>query len=225
MKLRKTISFLAVLAGLALLVVGSPARAQIVFDFESVLPVLSSNPTTVSSVTQTVSGLTVTIYRTSGADIDVWDLSGLSGPASWGSRSLGTFIDLTDDYLVANFSAPVGGVGVSVEFGDYGADFDGTVLLEAFSGLDATGSSLGSASSSWGSGDFFFGDSPGTIGVAASGIRSIRFKGGSVPFPQSLFWDNLTVQQQRDIVPEPGALAMLAGLGVAGVGLLFRRRR
>lgn len=225
MKLRKTISFLAVLAGLALLVVGSPARAQIVFDFESVLPVLSLNPTTVSSVTQTVSGLTVTIYRTSGAVIDVWDLSFFSGPASWGSRSLGTFIDLTDDYLVANFSAPVGGVGVSVEFGDYGADSDDTVLLEAFSGLDATGSSLGSASSSWGGGDFFLGESPGTIGVAASGIRSIRFKGGSFQFPQSLYWDNLTVQQQRDIVPEPGALAMLAGLGVAGVGLLFRRRR
>jgi len=216
---------MAVILSLVLMAVGRQASAQIVFDFESVLPVLSPNPTTVSSVSQTVSGLTVTITRTSGAVIDVWDLSVLSGPASFGFRTLGTFLDLTDDFFVADFSAPV--IGASIAFGDYGGDSDDTVLLEAYSGLGGTGTLLGTSAGSWGIGDFGLGDPPGTIAVSASGIQSIKFKGGSTDFPQSLYWDNLTVrvqQQPPGVVPEPGTLAMLAGLGVAGAGLLLRRR-
>jgi hypothetical protein len=59
------------------------------------------------------------------------------------------------------------------------------------------------------------GDDPVLLSVSAPVIRSIRFVGGSTGFPNSIYFDNLTV-----IVPAPGALALLSLAALAP-----RRRR
>jgi hypothetical protein len=222
---RKAGSLLAAVAVFGLAVLGSPARAVIVFDFEDVLGPgpLVPNPTEVPGVAQMVGGLVVDIVRSSGSDLEVWDLDVFGGPPTWGFRSIGPFNDpLTDDFFVATFSAPIS--SATIEYGDFGADTDSTIILEAYSGPGGSGALVASSASAWDD-DFFVGDPPGSISVAGASILSLLFKGGSAAFPQSLFWDNLAVEPAVAVIPEPGTLGLLIGFGVVGSGFFLRRRR
>ena len=98
--------------------------------------------------------------------------------------------------------------------GDYGEDTD-TLILEAYSELGGTGTLLASSTFVLTPGSSF---SFSTLSVAASGIRSVRFIGGSPDFPNSVFYDNLTVTNQP-------ATLLLLGTGLAAVGAAGKRRR
>jgi hypothetical protein len=189
------------------------AKAQL-FDFED------QSYGTFPSVTSTQGGLTVTIYRLSGEGCDI---TGPLGPASWSAHSLlDYFGSNTPPRSIANFSAPLS--SVSIQFGDYDQD-DDTGVLTAFSGLDGTGAVLGTTSLFYPSSkDIANGDSDvATMGIIAPGIRSIMFTSAG-SFPDSVYWDNLNVQAGGAAIPEPGSLAMLAGLGVSGWAFMRRRR-
>jgi len=191
------------------LAVGPAAEAAVtVFGFEG-----ESTGTGLTSLTISQAGLTITITRPAADTFGIADIS--PSVPSWGARTLEPFSGGTQGTaFLVNFSQAVS--AVSIEAGDFNADFEnGTQEIRAFAGLDAGGAFLGLGSGVWGDGDIGTGDPPMTLSVAAAGIRSIAFVGGSTEFPQSLYWDNLSVTfDQR--VPLPGTLLLLgAGLVVA----------
>src|SRR4029077_7335422 len=99
---------------------------------------------------------------------------------------------------------------------DAGGDTDDATLA-AYSGTGGTGTLLDSASGHHG------GEFPVnvlTLSVAASGINSVVFIGGSPSFPNSLNYDNITVETSNEVgaVPEPSTVALL-GLGLVAFGL------
>jgi hypothetical protein len=195
---------------IALLCAGGAAQAETLFTFDNLAP------GSVSSIAQTVDGITVSISGPS-----AFDLSG-TGFAPFGARSIVTFNNLNAAPYIANFSEAVD--NVSLDAGDFGSDAD-TMLLEAFSGLDATGTSLGSVTSAVCCNGFNFASI--SVALNASGIRSIRFfTGPSDMFPGSLFFDNLRVNVAAAPVPEPATwAAMLAGFVLTGAAARRRSAR
>lgn len=174
-----------------------------------------------TSLTLTQSGLTATITRP-GSGFDINNIGGSVDTAAFGARSLDPFSASTSNtQFIANFSQSLS--SVSLDFGDFGGDAD-TLLLQAFSGANGTGTLLGSANASLvgvGSTFTFL-----TLSVTAPGINSIRFIGGSATFPNSVYYDNLsaTFGTQPNPVPEPTTLLLL-GTGIAGVAAKLRQRR
>lgn len=153
----------------------------ITFDFENVL---SGGSLVILSLTQ--SGLNVTITRQGQTFI-----MANSGFAQFGRNSLIPLVSSVAGAFIANFSAPV--FSVSIDMGDFVPSDDDDLLLEAFSGLNGTGSLLATAM------DFLPGTGSGftfrrlTL-TSAAPISSIRFNGGSALGPNSVFYDNLTVE-------------------------------
>lgn len=196
------------LLGATLALGGAPAGAQ-TFDFES-----SVGGTT---IVVTDSGLTVTLYRADGGSIGAF---GPIGPASWGMVTLLAY-PTTIPGIIADFSAPVS--FASIQSGDYNAD-DDLIEMTAYAGLGATGAVLDTDSVVYpavkdiGSGD----SDVVTLSVSAAGIQSVLFTETNA-FPDSVYWDNLVVTA-APVVPEPGTLALLAGLGLPALALLRRRK-
>ena len=219
--------------GLVFLVVGVLAGAasadSVLFDFESepVDGVTDGNLTELN-IFDSGSGLSVDISRSSGVGFDVINDTAVdsrnSYPPSFGDQALSPFFEFaTEDFFVANFSSVVS--AVSIDAGDFAEDPD-TITLQAFTGLNGTGSIVETDIQSFtgnltlsGNGDPA--NDPVTLSVAGQDIRSITFVGfGGSQFPNSVFFDNLTVSTA---VPEPATGTFLMLLSVTS--LLVRRKR
>ncbi|MBC8101334.1 MAG: hypothetical protein H7Z41_01935 [Cytophagales bacterium] len=215
----------------ALCVSATSAFAQ-TFDFEGQRATSTPGAPTGSYtvLTETAGGVTLTLFREGNTPFDIATASpnGSQFPPIFGARTLNPFANTVGSAFIGNFSAPLS--GVSVQFGDFppraGLRGDEDVFtLQAFSGADATGISLGSTTVTYTAALNFSND----IGVASlsglPGIRSIRFIGGSVPGPNSVYYDNIRVTLAPDPVPEPGAvLSCLMLAGTVCVGLVRGRR-
>jgi PEP-CTERM motif len=212
----------AVTAALLSLTAGN-ARADIVFGFEDQMATsgIGGSPGTYTFLSETVGGLTLSLTRP-GSTFDIFDTTTAPGdfPAAWGNRTLDPFSDFsTATPFVANFSSPISSFAMS--YGDFDGDSDtGTIM--AYSGLNGTGTLLGSASDVYG--DQSLPDQFDTFGVAADGIQSVVFIGGSSAFPNSVYYDNLDVTVGATVAPEPASLTLL-GIGIAGLGLRSWRKR
>lgn len=206
----------SILAGAALaagIVAGPSASAStVVFDFESI----SSG--VYPDVTQTVGGLTATFAPGPGGALFVYapgpghgiDGNGLVGFVPFGDGSP----------ITANFSEAVG--NISLTGGPYATPSSPNtshVYLAAWSGINATGSLLGSVSGPLCCG-FDYGAS--TVSLHVLGVRSVRFFATAFAYSSYMIFDNLTVETAG--VPEPRAWAMLL-LGFGGIGAVLRRKR
>lgn len=202
-----------------LLLAAAPAFADATFTFEGLAATSGGAYTTLS---QTVNGVTMTVTRVGGNHFDIADLTPyMPSSAGWGSSSLDPFSDVSNSAFIFSFSQPVS--SFSIQLGDFGADFD-TETGTAFSGANATGGVLGTFGGTWGAGDLAT-DLPETDSISAAGIMSIEFIGGSSSYPNSVYYDNVTVTTSSvSAVPEPSSILLLL-TGASGVaGLRFRRR-
>lgn len=198
-------------AVVAIATLAGGAHAVSVFNFESEAATTGG---ALTSLSMTNAGLTTTITRSSGVGFDIFDNTPFSFPLSWGRRSLSPFFAAaTDDWFVADFSIALN--AVELEMTDFGAD-DDTAVMEVWSGLGGTGTLLATVSEPWSTNT-----APSYVGVgwqsSSSTALSIRFRGESAAFPNSLFVDNIMARP----VPEPASMIALA----VGAGALLRRRR
>jgi hypothetical protein len=216
------------LAVTALLSAGTPAAADVVFDFESSTatyvtpPQGGTRPGALSSLTLTNSGLSLTLTRQNGDKFDIVSNTGnQSGkPASFGTNSLDPFFSPDTNGFIGNLSGPVN--GVKLDFGDYGQDSD-TLTLRAFSGANGTGTLLGTVTVNYGFAAF---PTFSTASVAAVGIQSFTINGTSdaAGFQNSVFYDNFSFITPA-AVPEPSTLSLCAVMGLAAVLASRHRRR
>ncbi len=199
----------------------------VVFDFEEQPDTGFSNGAFMS-LTVVADGLQLTISRPGTPNqfdfYDVNDIGNPTLPASWGSRSLNPWFSNEGTAFVGTFDRPVR--SVSLEMGDFGQDPD-DLVLQAFDGVDGTGSLLDEATFQLPSGGSDFTAARLSVDANAVAIRSIRFIGGTdafdTPFgtfsiPNSVYYDNISV-----VIPEPSTLS-LSLLAVTGLLALLRRR-
>ncbi len=203
------------------LAAASTVQAQ-TFNFEGATATTtfgSGFPGSLTTLPQTSGGVTATFTRP-GSAFDIVDTTTApagSFPATFGNHSLSPFNDSSSATpFVVNFSAPLS--SVSLDYGDFGGDSD-TFTLNAFSGLNGTGTLLGTGSDNYGNTSLPIFD---TISVSASNILSITLIGGGTSFPNSVYYDNIRVTVAP--VPEPGSIALLTGLSLTGAAFLRRRK-
>jgi hypothetical protein len=207
--------------GLGLVLAGgltSTASASILWNFED--QPISTNPTSVASITDTQGGVTLTVSKPDGSNLQIWDLSVFLGPPSWGMRSIGNFETNTNPILF-NLSSAVH--GFSLQTGDFDADDDSPVTIRAFSGPNGTGTLLGTASAPYPAGNTILnGRDILTLSVGSAGIESVLYSSGdNQAFPGSMYIDNV----MANTVPEPSTLAIASVAGLMGLGFMLRRRR
>jgi hypothetical protein len=204
------------------LLIGVPASGwadNITFNLESIAT------GTYTIVSETENGLTLTAHRADNDNFTIDNLSLVGGPPAFGNRSLGNFSGAFGPgaTLIFNFSAPI--VSGSVSFGDFDVDDDSPVVLTGFSGLNGTGSNLGSSSVSYPSSlDFGVqGDAAiRTLTVSVAGIQSLTISSGG-PFPGSLNFDNIVGVTPVAPVPEPASILLVGcGLLVMAASRRFR---
>lgn len=166
-------------------------------------------------------GVNLSVTRFGGDDFDVFDNDTFISfgpvfrpPAAWGQKSLDPFIDAQGfggvGFVLA-FDQPV--ENFQIDYGDFGDDAD---VIEVELYTDATLASLVSSDSVTMTGNSTFEFTSGTIAVSGA-FRVAIIRGGSAPFPHSVFFDNLSVT----IVPSvPTSLGICLALPAA-----LRRRR
>jgi hypothetical protein len=207
----------------------SAQAATFLFDFEDQPSGgLTENQFTTRTIVK--DSLSATFTRSSGQGFSFTDLAtvltsqgpvpcsdsfGAAGcqPASWGIRSLSPFFNSSvPDYFIVDLNQAVSSIGIQT--GDRNIDQD-IVKLELFDGPLGTGNLLGSVSA-----EYLIPDAipNNIISLSLDGnlIRSIRLYGGSSPDPNSMFWDNLTIET-TDTPPAP----VPAPLPVLGAGIAF----
>jgi hypothetical protein len=173
-----------------------------------------------TSISDTQSGLTLTVRR---LDNSAFSINDVGAPPAFGTRTIGNFVSAfgTGATLIFNFSAPIS--SGSISFGDFDADDDGTVTLTAFTGLNGSGSNLGSSSVLYPA-NLDIGSQGNaairTLTVSATGIQSLTILSGG-PFPGSLFYDNIIATTPAAAVPEPVSMVLL-GSGLAALVVLRR---
>lgn len=167
---------------------------EINFDFETLSPTQippNSPAGALSDLSITQSGLTIDISREQSSFDIVSNVGDQQKSIEFGQRSLTPFSDETDPTLfTVNFSANV--YRVSVTMGDYGEDED-VLFVQAYSGLNATGDFLDVDAIILPESDTDNFSSQVLILESTTPIRSIEMIGGSEDFPNSVFYDNLTV--------------------------------
>jgi PEP-CTERM motif len=222
MMIRNGFALALAIASVSACLAGTRVNAgMVVYDFENQAATSNGgstgHPGSLTSLSLTTSGLTMTLTRQGGTTFDVVDtttgfVAPQNFPASFGNRSLDPFSSETSSSaFVANFFSAVS--SFSLQYGDFGGDSDvGTI--QAFSGLNGTGTMLASATDTYGAASL-----PSvidTFGVTATGIESVVFIAGSTGFPNSVYYDNITVTPAS--VPEPTSLLLssIAGLLVLG---------
>lgn len=194
----------------------SALAAPIAFNFEELATQSSA------TITSTQGGITMTITRNDGVDLVITDLTAFS-VANFGSRTLVNSNQPYGSIIRINFSQAV--LDATLQFGDFNQDDDSPITLQAFSGLNGTGSLIDTdmanylATDSIGLG----GSGARTLSVAGNGITSLIFTSGG-PVPSTLYVDNISVNLATE-APEPASLLAfgIAGLAAATVG--WRRRR
>lgn len=181
------------------------------FNFEGT--VVGSGLTTLS---QTDSGLTATFTRVGGLAFEIRDIG--SSVPSFGSRTLAAFNDTSAGAFIVDFSTLISGISVSM--GDFAPSDADTLTLTAFTGVGGTGSVLGTVTLNLlelgGGFDFL------TLNVGAPLIQSITMNGGSVAFPNSVFYDNL-VATTATATRDAGSAAGLLLAALAATALLRRQ--
>jgi hypothetical protein len=190
----------------SLFVLGGSQAFAATYDFES-----TSTGTGLTSLSQTDSGLTMTLTRSGGSSFGIASIGG-----SFGSRTLEPFSGgfAAGAVFVADFSSSLS--AFSAQFTDFNADDDTPVFMTAWSGAGGTGLILDTDSAVWvGSASV---PSFGTLSVSAAGIGSVTFSNGG-SFANSLYWDNMSATAG---VPETASTVLL--LGAALLTLAARRR-
>jgi hypothetical protein len=219
MSMNVRLTVLSVVGVLAVAVFGADVAAAdtITYDFEAETATAFPSTEALTSLSITVSGVTMTITRSSGEGFDVWSTASDPWPASWDSKHLGAFESpYPTDVYVIEFSQDV--YGLTLEFGDFGSDSDTPVSAKLFSGTGGGGLEVDSASGVWAASDTF--PSFGTLMLTGQ-FRSATFTSGG-SFPNTLFWDNFTINTVNP-VPEPATIALI-GIALGG-GAIARRRR
>ena len=213
----------AAIVTLSLFLAASAARASAVtFNLEDQAATSAGgvSPGALTALVLNNGGLTMSLSRQGGSTFDIVDATSATFPSSFGTRALDPFSDTSSSAFVANFSSSLS--GFSLEFGDFDGDRD-KLTLSAFSGLNGTGTLLGTVTVNW-NGDFGMGDAAKVASLSGlSGIQSVVFIGGSKnAFPNSVFYDNFIATLDMTTVPEGGSSVLLLGFGLAG--LLFTGR-
>lgn len=191
--------------------------AKIKFNFENESPTF--NPPSVrrgalNKLSDTKSGLTITIKR-GGSSFDiVSNTGGQKKNPAFGKRSLDPFVRQTDSTpFTVNFSKRV--YSVSVAMGDYGDDNNDTLSLAAYSKKNGKGRLLNSNTETLASNGTTFVSKVVTL-KSRSPIRSIKMIGGTPEFSNSVFYDNLVVDTKR-----PSFVDNTPTLSVLGTDAIF----
>ncbi len=220
-RMPSTISVLTATAFVIAAMAGHAHAAPVVFDFED-QPNTGFDTGAFTSLTLGGDDLQLTITRPGDPNqFDVYDVNEIGNPtfpASWGVRSLNPWFSNDGTAFVGTFDRPV--MSVTLDMGDFGQDPD-DLLLQAFDGVDATGTLLDEASFQLPEGGTDFTEARLSVGADAPSIQSIRFIGGTEAYetdfgtfsiPNSVYYDNFAV-----VVPEPST-ALLLGLGFLALG-------
>lgn len=228
--LRQALASILPLAA-APLALSLPAQAALFdFDFED-QPAAATDAAQFTSRDITENGLTASISRASGRAFSFTDLSAAGGclfncaPASWERRTLSPFTaEEENDYFLIELSQLVS--SVSIQAGDKNVDAD-DARLELY---DGSGNLLASIAASQNGAASIPGDLL-TLSASVTGnsVRSIRLYGGSttgtVPEPNSLFWDNLSIRSiDGTPAPVPAPLPLLGAGAAFGFSRKMRRR-
>lgn len=205
----KTIRYLAT----CLVAANSLAAFAAVFNFES-----TPTGTGLTTLAVTDSGITATITRP-GATFGIADISGAGGPVAFGSRTLEPFsggIGATP--FVVDFSALQSSVSVSM--GDFSPSDVDTLVLKAYSGPGGTGTLLGTTTVVLPNTSGF---DVATLTTAFPSIASVTIIGGSVDFPNSVYYDNITTS--AGATPDASPTVGLLILAIIGMIMLRRKMR
>jgi hypothetical protein len=197
------------------------AATTTTFDFESfVIEPGNDKVTFPEPFTIIQDGIEMTISHENNILMSINTSSNPLFIARYGTRSLSPFNGVGGANLpgayVLDFAQSLN--DLSVDMGDFGQDAD-NLLLEAYSGVGATGTLLDSDTGTLaGGGDFAF----DTLTVSANGIRSVRLYGGSAfNTNNNVFYDNIVVTA----IPEPTSVAVLSMLAFAFSARHRRRAR
>jgi len=172
--------------------VASASPVTITFDFEDLAATALPRSGALSILSLSKSGLKADITRPSGRFDVIANVGSQTKPSAYGLRSLDPFVqESAATPFVVNFTTPVR--SVAVDMGDYGQDSPDTLTVRAYSGPNATGTLIGTATGSLPTlqGNPF--NSRRLQVTSNSDIKSLQMIGGTPSFPNSVFYDNLTV--------------------------------
>jgi hypothetical protein len=168
--------------------------AKVAFNFEnqrSTFNPSSSRPGLLTSLSDTKSGLTISLRRGASSFDIVSNTGTQQKPSVFGQRSLDPFVSPNDPTpFTVDFSRGV--YSVSVAMGDYGQDDNDTLSLRAYSGQNASGTLLALRTDTLPSNGDRFAFKVLTVS-SSTPIRSITMQGGTSSFRNSVFYDNLEV--------------------------------